>query len=213
LAESQEDERRRFSRDLHDGVIQNLSGIIFSLSFMEKALKAKEGEARGEIEQIKKIVEETISDLRQMIYDLRPTILDSLGLAPTLERHLERFGQMNKVKTQLNAQLTERLPGDIETALFRLAQEALNNIKKHAQAHLITVDLKMNGKNVVMWVKDDGKGFDIKEVKKRASQDSGFGLSGMRERVQSLNGDVEISSQPGEGTAVQVTVPMTTKGA
>ena len=208
LAESQEDERRRMARDLHDGVIQNLSGIIFSLSFLGNALNPDQDSARQEIEQLENIVQETISDLRQVIYDLRPTILDSLGLVPTLEKHLDRFAETNNVQTVFNHQLKERVSGVVETALFRLAQEALNNIKKHAGAKKITLDLKESHKKIVMMVKDDGEGFDMEEVKKRVSQTSGFGLSGMKERVQSLQGDVEILSKPGAGTQVKVTVPL-----
>ncbi|MDP1808765.1 MAG: GAF domain-containing sensor histidine kinase [Actinomycetota bacterium] len=213
LAESQEEERRRFSRDLHDGVIQNLSGIIFSLSFLSKALDPKAGGARQEIEQIEKIVQETITDLRIMINDLRPTILDSLGLVPTLEKHLERFGSNNNIAVIYKPQIKDRLEGAIETALFRLAQEALNNIKKHAKAKKVTLDLKRNNGSVVMCVKDDGLGFDVDEIRKRVSHDSGFGLSGMKERIQSLNGDVEITSRPGEGTLVKATIPLEAKGA
>jgi len=213
LAESQEDERRRLARDLHDGVIQNLSGIIFSLSFLGKALDPKDKVAPKEIEQIEKIVEDTIGDLRRVIYDLRPTMLDSLGLVPTLEKHLERFGQQNNIATVYKPQVKERLSGVVETALYRLAQEALNNIKKHAQAKKVTLDLKLNNGSAVMCVKDDGLGFDMAEIRKRVSQDSGFGLSGMKERVQSLNGDVEITSKPGEGTLVKVTVPLEAKVA
>lgn len=208
LAVSQEDERRRFARDLHDGVIQNLSGIIFSLSRLAKALDENEESARKEISQIEEIVQETITDLRQVIYDLRPTILDSLGLVPTLEKHLETFGRKNDIETVYKPQIGERLNGVTETALFRLAQEALNNIKKHAEAKKVILNLKRDQGSVVMSVKDDGRGFDMDEAGKRMSQDSGFGLSGMKERVKSLSGEVEIVSKPGEGTTVNVIVPL-----
>ena len=213
LANAQEEERRRFARDLHDGVIQNLSGIIFSLSFLESSLTSEDKSAITEIKQIEKIVEDTIADLRLVIYDLRPTILDSLGLVPTLEKHLERFAEMNDIKTILNAQKQTRLPETVETALFRLAQEALNNIKKHAQASQVTLELSSDNEGVKMSVKDNGQGFSFESVKTQISNNSGFGLSGMRERVQSLHGDVEIISALGEGTSVNVRIPVTVKGA
>lgn len=213
LASSQEEERRRISRDLHDGVIQNLSGMIFSLSFLEKALGQSDQGAIDEIAQLVQIVEGTIADIRQVIYDLRPTILDTLGLVPTLEKHLERFGANNSIEISYNPQLSSRLPETVETGLFRLAQEALNNIKKHAEAKKVTLDLKRIKKQAIMTIKDNGRGFDPLKANDRASQDSGFGLSGMRERVQSLGGNVEITSKPGSGTEVTVTVPMATEGA
>jgi signal transduction histidine kinase len=212
LASTQEDERRRISRDLHDGVIQNLSGIIFSLSFLGNALEEGQNDAKEELGQLEGIVNETITDLRKVIYDLRPTILDSLGLTPTLEKHLERFGQANGIEIDYNPRLKVRLADVVETGLFRLAQEALNNIKKHAKANKVTVDICRKKDTIVMTIKDDGQGFDMNEIKERASQDSGFGLSGMNERVQSMRGSVKISSKPGEGTQVSVIVPYEIKG-
>lgn len=208
LAETQEEERRRFSRDLHDGIIQNLSAILFSLSFLENALDPKEESATKELTQIKNIVEETVTDLRKIIYDLRPTILDSLGLVPTLEKHLDRFSQMTSIETAYVAKVDVRLPGAVETALFRLAQESLNNINKHANATKVSLDLRQADNQVIMAVKDNGAGFSVEKTNRKLSQDSGFGLSGMRERVQSLDGDVEIKSVPGEGTVVNVTIPL-----
>lgn len=213
LASTQEDERRRFSRDLHDGVIQNLSGILFSLSFLGNALEPDQESAKSELTQLEEIVNQTIADLREVIYDLRPTILDSLGLVPTLEKHLDRFGRTNGVEIAYNPKIKGRLADTVETGLFRLLQEALNNIRKHAQASKIVVDLKRHKEDVVLTVTDDGEGFDMAEIKQRASQDSGFGLSGMNERVQSLSGSVKIFSKPGEGTKVTVTVPYEAKGA
>lgn len=213
LASSQEDERRRISRDLHDGVIQNLSGIIFSLNFLSNALGDEDENAKNEVAQLEEIVHDTITDLRKVIYDLRPTILDSLGLVPTLEKHLESFGEANNITIDYNPKMKERLAESVETGLFRLAQETLNNIKKHAQAKTVSLGLEKKKDDVVMVIEDDGVGFDMDEIKKRASQDSGFGLSGMNERVQSLSGVVKIVSKPGEGTRVMVTVPYQAKGA
>lgn len=213
VAATQEEERRRFSRDLHDGIIQNLSGILFSLSFLENALDPEEKSANKEIEKLKNIVEETITDLRKIIYDLRPTILDSLGLVPTLEKHLARFSQLTNIETVYEAKVEKRLPGAVETALFRLAQESLNNINKHANASRVSLDIRYADNKVIMAVKDNGGGFSVEKTKSKLSQDSGFGLSGMRERVQSLDGDVEIKSVPGEGTVVNVTIPLEAKGA
>ncbi len=213
LASSQEDERRRISRDLHDGVIQNLSGIIFSLNFLGNALDDDDESAKKEVAQLEEIVHGTITDLRKVIYDLRPTILDSLGLVPTLEKHLESFGEANNFTIDYNPKLEQRLSEAVETGLFRLAQETLNNIKKHSKGTTVSIALNKVKDDVVMVIEDDGVGFDMIEIKKRASQDSGFGLSGMNERVQSLGGAVKIASEPGNGTRVTVTVPYQAKGA
>jgi len=212
LASTQEEERRRISRDLHDGVIQNLSGIIFSLNFLGNALDEEAEDAKNEVSQLEGIVHETITDLRKVIYDLRPTILDSLGLVPTLEKHLDRFGTENGLSIDYNPTLKGRLSEVVETGLFRLAQEALNNIRKHAQAKTVSLKLEKKKDNVVMTIKDDGVGFDMAEVKTRTSQDSGFGLSGMKERVQSLGGSVELTSTEGDGVKVTVIVPFEGEG-
>lgn len=208
LAAAQEDERRRIARDLHDSIIQDLSGIIFALSFLSNALPVNEIKAHQEIEQLTKVVEATVQSIRQIIYDLRPTTLDSLGLIPTLEKYLERFATQQKVKVEFKSDLKQRLPEKIETAVFRLTQEALNNIAKYAQAKNVTVNINQEKNVLAVSIKDDGIGFDLNEVQKRASQSSGFGLSGMRERVRIINGNFQIKTAPGQGCQLMAVIPL-----
>lgn len=209
LALAQEDERRRIARDLHDSVIQDLSGIIFSLSFLQNALpETKNKRALNEISQLTKVVEASIQDIRQIIYDLRPTTLDSLGLMPTLEKYLERFAAKNQVAVEIKSNLKERLPEKIETTVFRLTQEALNNIAKYAQAKKVTLKVNADKKHLELVVLDDGIGFNLSEVKSRNSQTSGFGLSGMKERVRLVGGKLEISTSPGKGCQIAAIIPL-----
>jgi two-component system sensor histidine kinase DegS len=209
LSLTQEEERRRIARDLHDSVIQDLSGIIFSLSFLRSALPNNETKAQQEVDQLTKVAEATIQNIRQIIYDLRPTTLDSLGLIPTLEKYLERFATQQKVKAELKTNLKQRLPEKVETAIFRLTQEALNNIAKYAQAKNVCVNINQVKNELAVSIKDDGVGFDVNAVQKRASQSSGFGLSGMRERVRIINGNLQIQSAPGQGCQIAAVVPLT----
>jgi len=201
--QAHEEERRRISRDLHDSVAQNLSGLILNLDFLKKQVPKDNSKAQKEIKRIEKLIKETVSDLRRLIYDLRPTTLDSLGLIPTLKRHIEQFGQENRLKTSFSHSLNGRLPANVETALFRLTQEALNNVKKHSQAKQVNINMaeEKEKDTVSLVIEDDGKGFELEKI------EGGLGLVGMRERAESLGGKLDIISQPDRGTKILVTIP------
>lgn len=201
--QAHEEERRRISLDLHDSVAQNLSGLILNLDFLKKQVPKDNSKAQEEIKRLEKLVKETVGDLRRLIYDLRPTTLDSLGLVPTLKRHIEQFGQENRLKTNFSHSLNGRLPATVETALFRLTQEALNNVKKHSQAKQVNINMaeEKEKDTVSLVIEDDGKGFDLEKI------EGGLGLMGMRERAESLGGRLDIISQPDRGTIILVTIP------
>ncbi|MGZ4113021.1 MAG: sensor histidine kinase, partial [Tumebacillaceae bacterium] len=157
----------------------------------------------------KEIVRESLAEVRQIIFDLRPMALDDLGLVPTLRRYLADFQEKNKILTELKVFGREkRFNSALEVAVFRCMQEALNNICKHAQATSANVKLELTEKQISVHIDDNGIGFSVEAA--LASRDGGhFGLIGMQERVQLLDGRVEIKSVPRQGTRVLISLPIT----
>lgn len=207
VSQAHEEERRRISRELHDGLAQNLSGMILNLDFLRKQIK-EEG-PQVQVKELEDLVKETIVDLRKIINNLRPPTLESLGLIPTLERKLEQFEKGNKIKTTFKTNLEERLPPIFEIASFGLIQEALNNIQKHAQASEVNLKVEKGDSKINITVKDNGKGFDLKKVTEtQRLAEKGFGLTGMRERTETLGGNLNIITQAGEGTEIRATIPL-----
>lgn len=207
VQQAHEEERRRISQDLHDSVAQNLSSMILNLAFLKKQIPARNDQAWEEIKRLEGLTKETISELRKLIYDLRPTTLDSLGLVPTLQKHVEQFSKENQVKTNLSFSLKERLPAPIETTLFRLTQEALNNVKKHADADRVNISLEKLQDAVSITIEDNGKGFNLRKMESLPLRKEKLGLMGMRERTEFLGGNLSIITQPGKGTKIIATIP------
>ncbi|SDZ33204.1 two-component system, NarL family, sensor histidine kinase DegS [Evansella caseinilytica] len=208
IIEAQEEERKRLSREIHDGPAQMMANVMIRSELVEKVY-AERGidEAMLEIRDLKKMVKESLAEVRRIIYDLRPMALDDLGLIPTLAKYLknvkERLGISIRF-TNIGKEL--RLPSEMEVALFRFVQEAVQNAQKHADATEIQVKVELSVNKAIVVVKDDGKGFDP-SVKKENS----FGLLGMRERVNMLDGHLDIDSTPGRGTLLMVQIPLDLK--
>lgn len=207
IIEAQEEERKRLSREIHDGPAQMMANVMMRSDLIERVYKERGGdEAITEIKDLKKMVRSALYEVRRIIYDLRPMALDDLGLVPTLKKYLqtiEEYHNTTKIKfTNLGAET--RLPAQYEVALFRLIQESVTNALKHADSHEIVVKLEINQNRIAAIIKDDGKGFNIKEKK----ADS-FGIIGMRERVELLDGQLSIDSKIGKGTIVIIQIPLT----
>jgi signal transduction histidine kinase len=206
---AQEDERKRIARELHDETSQSLAAVAIAL---ETASTLASGPARGRIDDAKAIAGRALDELHRLLFDLRPSVLDDLGLASAVrwyaERHLEPAGI--SVRCEASG-LEQRLPAEIETALFRVVQEALNNVAKHSGAETVLVECAARDDVVTIEVEDDGKGFDPQTVGPSASG-TGLGLTGMRERVALLGGTLTLDTSPGEGTRIAVTVPLTARG-
>jgi signal transduction histidine kinase len=197
----QELERQRLARELHDETGQALTSILLGLRAIEEADDLDE--IRRSILSLRELVVETLQDVRRLAVELRPKALDDFGLLPALERLAETYREHTALDVQVEAALgAERLPAEIETALYRIIQEALTNVVKHAQARTVSVVLTKKGDAVAAVIEDDGRGFD----QARAS-DGGLGLVGMRERIALLNGRVAVESSEGRGTTVAVEVP------
>ncbi len=199
----QELERKRLARELHDETGQALTSILLRLRSIEESTKEKP-ELREEVLALREIVVETLHDVRRLAVELRPKALDDFGLVPALERLAETFAEQTDVDVHLQAALGEdRLPAEIETALYRIVQEALTNVVKHAQARTVSVVLTRKGQSVVAVVEDDGRGFDP-----AMAGEDGLGLVGMRERIALLDGRVTVESSERGGTTVVVEVPV-----
>ncbi|MCI1591817.1 sensor histidine kinase [Heyndrickxia oleronia] len=204
VIEAQEEERKRLSREIHDGPAQMLANMLLRSDLVEKVYR-EQGivNALEEVKSLKKMVRSSLSEVRRIIYDLRPMALDDLGLVPTLRKYLERTEEYNSGVTFrfINLGQEYRLPSKYEVALFRLVQESVQNAIKHAQASEIHVKIDMQQDSVFLIVKDNGKGFDVREKK-----EGSFGIMGMRERVEIIDGKITIDSKIGEGTIVMIQV-------
>jgi signal transduction histidine kinase len=197
VVEAQELERKRLARELHDETGQALTSILLSLRALEDAPATAE---------IRELVVATLQDVRRLAVELRPKALDDFGLVPALERLVETFRERTGLAVDLEARLpAERLSGETETTLYRIVQEALTNVVKHAGAGRVSVLLTRKPGTVVAVVEDDGAGFDPARVVE--TDTGGLGLVGMRERVALVSGRLTVESSPGKGTTVVVEVP------
>ena len=206
IIEAQEEERKRISREIHDGPAQMMANVMLRSDLVEKIYHEHGGdEALKEIRNMKKMVRDALYEVRHIIYDLRPMALDDLGLIPTLKKYLkttEEYFEHTQIRFVTIGE-ERRLPSKYEVALFRLIQESVQNVMKHAEATEVTVKLEIKKDLVSVVVRDNGKGFD-KTVKKTAS----FGLVGMEERVDILDGELSIDTSIGKGTVVVIGVPL-----
>jgi signal transduction histidine kinase len=199
----QEEERRHLSRELHDEFGQMLAGITLHL----QAAKGLAGDAaRSRLEECIVLIQHAGAQLRSLVLELRPTMLESAGLAPTLrwlaKQHEVRTGMPTQVVGQLSA-----VPSDLAITCFRVVQEALTNVIRHARAQHVWIELNQTGGPLELAVRDDGVGFDVAKTLDLAPSCGHLGLLGMKERVQILGGDIEVDSEPGHGTRIRISLP------
>lgn len=225
---AQEDERKRIARELHDEVSQSLTALLYDA---EDGLELDQLPAiKKRLQSICDLTQHTLNGIHKLMFDLRPSMLDQLGLIPALrwlaETRLEPKGMRVNVITDSNPDLINadddphRLSPEIETALYRVVQEAVNNIARHAAARTVEIGLFLNDGHASVSITDDGIGFDLTELSMEAIQDidsqdfqfsedaRGLGLLGMQERIELLGGDLEIDTYPGNGTKIQIRVPI-----
>ncbi len=208
IIEAQENERRRISRELHDEIGQALYAIKFNLEMIDKDLPQKTPLLRGRLGEAKSLSIQTLTSMRQLALDLRPTMLDDLGLIPTLRWYIQNFSNRLNIYSNFEAMgFEEKLPPEIETAFYRIIQEALNNIAKHAQADRVEISLVRRDSKILASIQDNGKGFDLEKVLHPGSPERGFGLIGIQERVSLLGGQINIQSGPGSGTLIHIEAP------
>jgi len=209
---AQEEERKRIARELHDEFGQSLNALIFGLKTAELALTDPSMNAGEILKRLRVSTSDAVRELQTVIYDLRPSLLDDLGLLPAIrwyaESRLEKLGI--KVIWEIEGDDKVRFAPDIETALFRIAQEALTNISKYAEASEVKIKMQAKSDRVVLEIHDNGKGFDLANVLEiREREGRGLGLLGIRERADLLSGSFHLESQVGRGTCVRAEIPLT----
>jgi len=209
LMKAQESERQMISRELHDRVGQDLSTLKIGLDTLIDNQPGVLPETRQRVWELSKMLQGSIMAIRDISYDLRPPSLDQLGLVQTLLQYCKDFSE----KTGLSVDFTSagmehlRLDFDTEINLYRLIQEGLNNIKKHAYANRVTIRLISSFPKIILRIEDDGKGFDLEKRLITAQNEKRMGLRSMKERVSLLNGAMRIQSHPGKGTKILIEVP------
>jgi len=199
MLEDQEATARRFSHELHDELGQSLTAVKTNLTALASSAPAE----NPRLADCLHLVDEAIGNVRQMSQLLRPTILDDFGLEAGLRWLAEGFAARTGIEVHVESTYSGRLPDDTETHLFRIAQEALTNIARHAAAHHVTIKLDGKPSEICLSVHDDGRGLGA-----TPSNGRGLGMIGMRARARSAGGDVNVRSRPGEGVLIEVRVPL-----
>jgi two-component system sensor histidine kinase DegS len=206
VIQAQEDERLRVSRQIHDGPAQTMTNLVLRAEICERLLDMDTNRAKTELSGLKSAVNTTLQETRRFIFDLRPMILDDLGLEPTLRRYMQQFTENNKIEAGVTINgLNGRLPGQLEVAVFRIVQEALTNVKQHAHANHAQVTIEGSEESIQITVEDDGAGFNVEDSKVRDPKK--MGLATMRQRVDMFGGQLTIDSTPGRGTRIITTLP------
>lgn len=210
---AQEAERKRISRELHDTVLQTLVGISVHLASLTPKPADNSTSLRRKIAQTQRLVEKSLAMVHRFAVELRPTVLDDLGLIPALHTFMKDFMKRTGVRARLTGYAAvNQLPLGQSAVLYRVALEALNNVGIHAQASAVEVEIKKLPDWICLTITDDGKSFDVKRVL-RTKGNGRLGLLGMRERLEIVGGKFSIKSTPGHGTTVTARIPVTTKGA
>jgi PAS domain S-box-containing protein len=208
LLAAQETERRRVAHELHDEIGQGLTAALITLQVIQQ--NPASAALAADLDDCAGLLEGTLQQVRAMSLDLRPAMLDDLGLAPALQWHLDRVGQRSGLLIRFGTSgLSARLPAELETVCYRVTQEALTNIVRHAQARQVDVDICRQDKEVRLAIHDDGRGFDPPAARTRAQAGGSLGLLSMEERVTLLGGRLELQSAPGQGCRIVAWLPVT----
>lgn len=211
ILQAQETERSRIACDLHDSVIQNLTNLIHKTELCIKTIDRDTIGVKLDLQLMMQNVKTIINDIRAIIYNLRPMALEDLGINIAIERFLNQFEQINKVSVKFENTCTDIALNTsvVSLTLFRIIQEACSNAVKHGHASSIKVNISNDDCSIILWIQDNGTGFDIsKENTKAKTDNSGFGLSIMKERIYLLSGIINIESSKGKGTQIIVKIPI-----
>jgi two-component system sensor histidine kinase DegS len=206
ILEGQEEERKRIAMDIHDGIGQMLT----SLKYQIESINPNDAQVKQRIQEVDKLIKETIKEVRRITFNLKPTVLGDYGLQAGLKVYMHEMGKLTDVELNYETRgEMERLPQKIENNAFRIIQEAVNNAIKYATASRITVSLDKNDDEWIITVTDNGQGFDTRLIEERSVNiESGRGFFNMYERTEYINGKLEIDSHPGKGTRVSLRVPV-----
>jgi two-component system sensor histidine kinase UhpB len=206
---AQEEERKRLARELHDETCQKLAALGMRL---DTALRADSPCAmRGRLGDARALATQTLDDVHRVIFDLRPSVLDDLGLLAAIRWYAHRQLEPAGIAVRCDfADLDLHLPAEIDTALFRSVQEAVNNIARHSRAENALIEIHHAAEGLQIAIDDDGVGFDLNEVTSTVDSGRGLGLTGLRERMELLGGTFAIDASPGDGTRARFTLPLAT---
>jgi len=209
LLKVQDEERRKLSRDLHDSTGQTLAALKIAVSFLQLSIK-DDPSKMALVTDVADLADQAIEELRTMAYLLHPPLLDEVGFACAAEWYIEGFAKRSGVNVSMEiATHHERMPRSMETALFRVLQESLTNVHRHSKAAHVTVCFRHQFETVILEIRDDGCGIEGKRLVRlrETSAETGVGLAGMRERMNELNGTLEMESE-GRGTTIRAVVPL-----
>lgn len=207
----QEEERRRVSRELHDGINQLLVSVKFKLEAFESKFTGKGPEELRDIRLASTFLDEAIAEVRRVSHALRPSVLDDLGLSPAVANLARQFGDRNQIDMEvagLESETDQRLPADVETAMYRIVQEALMNIEKHANATKVIINMTHTDTSVTIRIEDNGEGFNLPQAMRKTRSTQSMGLRNMRERIELLQGTFFIHSDIGQGTFLEIQAPL-----
>jgi len=207
IIEAQEIERQHLARQMHDGPAQSLTNLILQAEIVERLFDTDVSKARAELGNLKAAAHATFQRIRDFIFDLRPMMLDDLGLIPTLKRYAQTFESKHHLPIHLTTVGETTLSAYIEVAMFRSVQELLSNVARHAHASRVQVALDLQNDPVIVTVEDDGSGFDVEPVLAVARQRGSSGLANLEKRIQMLGGKIQFQSGTGRGTKVRVELP------
>jgi two-component system sensor histidine kinase DegS len=210
IINAQETERQRLANQLHDGPAQSLTNLILQAEICERLFDNDPVKARTELSELKQAVTNTFQKVREFIFDLRPMMLDDLGLNPTIKKSIEDFEQKSGIACNVTISgRDQRLPPHSEVTIFRVVQNLLKNVRDHANATHVQISLNIGEDRAIVVVEDDGSGFDVAEALTAARQRKTIGLSAMQEQVEMLGGEIEFDSALGKGTKIQFWIPGT----
>lgn len=207
IIEAQEIERQNLSRKMHDGPAQSLTNLILQAEIVERTFDTDPSKARAELANLKNSANATFQRIRDFIFDLRPMMLDDLGLVPTLKRYVQTFETKTHLPSLLTTQGERTLSPYIEVTLFRAIQELMNNTARHAHASRLQITLDVQNNPINVTVEDDGSGFDVDSVLAAARQRGSSGLANLEKRIAMLGGKIQFQSATGRGTKVRIVLP------
>ncbi len=209
VIKAQEEERKRIARELHDETSQSLTSLIIGLRMVEEILPETEGEVRERLEAITELAHNTLNEVHNMAVRLRPSVLDDLGLAAAIRSYAKEFSENTGIKVEVSLMsMAMRLSPEMETVLYRVVQEALTNIARHAEAENCRVTLRRKDHVIQGVIEDDGRGFDPQAVLMSEEKGHGLGLHGMKERIELVGGSLEFESRIDEGSTIFLEVPL-----
>jgi len=209
----QEEDRKRISRELHDEAGQGLEALKIELNLLRKALPKDRPKPHKMISSMEDLSNKVLQEIRRVTYDLRPTILDSLGLFPAIRWYTRGFSRRYRIKVETEGSLGKLdIPPDLKTVLYRIVQESLTNIAKHSGAKNVSIMLATKNNRLILSIEDHGKGFNTERVMNMNNKGKGLGLIGIRERISAVEGSFSLSSELGKGTKLVVSVPLSKGG-